>query len=32
MMEEVRKEAHSDDFLKRADLKPILESVQAATE
>jgi tetratricopeptide (TPR) repeat protein/predicted Ser/Thr protein kinase len=32
IMEEIRKEARSDAFLKRADLKPILESVQTAVK
>jgi serine/threonine protein kinase/tetratricopeptide (TPR) repeat protein len=32
IMEDIRKEARSDDFLKRADLKPILELVQTAAK
>ncbi len=32
IMEEIRKEARNDNFVKRADLKPILESVQSTAK
>src|SRR5262249_21283687 len=32
IMDEIRKEARTDDFLKRADLKPLMESAQTASK